>query len=161
MLGYLRTMSAFARVVWGLGFGIFIGLFFGESAGIFELVGTGYIRLLQMTVIPYVLVSLVGGLGRLNLDVAKRAGICAGALILMLWGVTLLSMLFLPLAYPDWVTSTFFSASLLQQAEPFDPLTLYVPSNPFYAHRRDGGAPGIDRTTCGGEGRSRGAGSAA
>ncbi|MDH3971017.1 MAG: transporter substrate-binding domain-containing protein, partial [Gammaproteobacteria bacterium] len=35
--------------------------------------------------------------------------------------------------YPNWTTASLFSTSLLESAKPFDPLTLYIPSNPFYS----------------------------
>ena len=57
--------SPFQRVVLGLGLGVLVGLFVGEPAGALSLVGDGYVRLLQMTVLPYVLVSLTAGLGSL------------------------------------------------------------------------------------------------
>lgn len=133
ILNYLRSTSAFARVLWGLALGILTGLFFGETVAFMELIGTGYIRLLQMTVLPYVLVSLLGGLGRLNVATAKTVGIRGAALTVTLWLITLLSVLFLPWVYPDWRTSTYFSPSLLQPPQTFDPLMLYLPSNPFYA----------------------------
>ena len=130
---WLTSMSSFTRVILGLGLGIFTGLFFGELAGSLEIFGEAYIRLLQMTVLPYILVSLIGGLGRLDAGMAKRIGITGGLLILLIWGVTEVSNLFLMLTYPDWTTASLFSTSLLEQAKPFDPLTLYVPSNPFYS----------------------------
>ena len=132
-MNWLLSMSAFNRVIFGLALGIFTGLFFGEAAGNLEIFGEAYIRLLQMTVLPYILVSLVGGLGRLNADIAKRIGLTGGALILLIWGITEVSNLFLAMTYPDWTTASLFSTSLLETAKPFDPLTLYVPSNPFYS----------------------------
>jgi len=126
-------MSAFTRVILGLVLGIFTGLFFGELAGSLNIFGEAYIRLLQMTVLPYIMVSLIGGLGRLDANIAQRIGITGGALILLIWGITEVSNLFLSLTYPDWTTARLFSTSLLEQAKPFDPLTLYVPSNPFYS----------------------------
>ena len=130
---WLTSMSAFTRVILGLLLGVFTGLFFGELAGSLEIFGEAYIRLLQMTVLPYILVSLIGGLGRLNANIAQRIGITGGILILLIWGITEVSNLFLMLTYPDWTTASLFSTSLLEQAKPFDPLTLYVPSNPFYS----------------------------
>jgi Na+/H+-dicarboxylate symporter len=132
-MGWLLNLSAFNRVILGLGLGIFAGLFFGELAGNLEIFGQAYIRLLQMTVIPYIIVSLIGGLGRLDADIAKRIGIAGGLLILLVWGITEVSNLFLALTYPDWTTASLFSTSLLEGAKPFDPLTLYIPSNPFYS----------------------------
>ena len=132
-MNWLLSLSAFNRVMLGLALGIFTGLFFGELAGGLDLFGEAYIRLLQMTVIPYIIVSLIGGLGRLNADIAKRIGIAGGLLILLIWGITEISNLFLALTYPNWTTASLFSTSLLETAKPFDPLTLYIPSNPFYS----------------------------
>ena len=83
----LIPQSAFSRVLWGLGLGIFCGVFFGEPAGKLEIVGQAYIRLLQITVLPYILVSLIVGLGRLDADIARRIGAVGGMLILLIWGV--------------------------------------------------------------------------
>jgi len=132
-MGWLLSLSAFNRVMLGLGLGIFTGLFFGEPAGSLDIFGEAYIRLLQMTVIPYIIVSLIGGLGRLDADIAKRIGIAGGLLVLLIWGITEISNLFLALTYPKWTTASLFSTSLLEAAKPFDPLTLYIPSNPFYS----------------------------
>ncbi len=126
-------MSAFTKVILGLALGVFAGVFFGESVGGLDILGEAYIRLLQMTVLPYIMVSLIGGLGRLDASIAKRIGIAGGALVLLIWGITEVSNLFLSLTYPDWTIAKLFSTSLLEQAKPFDPLTLYVPSNPFYS----------------------------
>jgi Na+/H+-dicarboxylate symporter len=46
-------------VILGLTFGVLTGLFVGERAGVLSFGGDAYIRLLQMTVLPYVVVSLL------------------------------------------------------------------------------------------------------
>ncbi len=132
-LRWLKSLSPFARVNVGLGLGIFVGLFFGEGAGVLEIWGQAYIGLLQMTVLPYIVVSLIGGLGRLNAAIARRIGLMGGGLILLVWGLAQASNVFLSLAYPDWTTASFFSTSLVEPAKPFDVLQLYIPSNPFYS----------------------------
>ena len=105
----LPSISPFMRVVLGLLLGSFAGLFFGEPLGRLEIFGDAYIRLLQMTVIPYVLVSLVGGLGGLDVEMARRIGTRGGGLILFVWATVLLSLVCVPLAYPNWTTASFFS----------------------------------------------------
>ncbi|KPK61226.1 MAG: hypothetical protein AMJ59_01930 [Gammaproteobacteria bacterium SG8_31] len=134
-LGWRRLLpqSAFSKVIWGLGLGIFVGLFFGESAGALKVFGDAYVRLLQMTVVPYVFVSLISGLGRLEADHARRLGAHGGALVLFLWGLALATLVALPLAYPDWQAGAFFSTTLIAEKVPFDPLLLYIPANPFYS----------------------------
>ena len=129
---WFGNISAFQRVILGLALGIVLGVFVGEPTGHLSIIGDIYIRLLQMTVLPYVLVSLVCGLGSLDMQMAKRIGTRGGAMILTLWSVALAALICLPLAYPDWTSAAFFSTSLVTTPEPFDPLALYVPSNPFY-----------------------------
>lgn len=86
-----------------------------------------------MTVLPYILVSLIVGLGGLDAKMARRIGLRGGGMILVLWAVTLATLVCLPLAYPNWTSAAFFSASLVAEPAKFDPLTLYIPSNPFYS----------------------------
>ncbi len=126
-------LTPFQRVIAGLVLGIAVGIFFGEPAGRLDIVGTIYIKLLQMTVIPYIMVSLIGGLGRLDIGMARQIGIRGGALILFLWVLTAFTLLFLPFAYPDWTSASFFSTSMVTEPKHIDFLNLYIPANPFYA----------------------------
>ncbi|MGD1976646.1 MAG: cation:dicarboxylase symporter family transporter, partial [Gammaproteobacteria bacterium] len=81
-LGWRRLLpgSPFSRVVWGLALGILTGVFLGEPAGSLKIFGDAYVRLLQMTVVPYVFVSLISGLGRLGVDHARQLGARGGVL---------------------------------------------------------------------------------
>ena len=125
-------LNLLAQVLLGLALGVLVGLFLGEPASKFGVIGTAYIRLLQMTVLPYILVSTVGGLGRINATMAKKIGRCGGGLVLFLWLTTMVLVLCLPLAYPNWVSAGFFSTHE-QSSESVDLLTLYIPANPFYS----------------------------
>jgi len=101
--------------------------------GFLRPIGDAFIQLLQMTVLPYVTVSLVTGFGRLGsreaLDLARRAG----GFLLLLWGVALAVALAMPLAFPAWQAAAFFSTSLVEEPSAFDLVSLYIPSNPFHA----------------------------
>ncbi len=133
IIDFFKNMSAFKRVVLALILGILTGIFFGEPAGNLRIVGNAYIGLLQMTVLPYVLVSIIGGLGRLDSNMAKNIGSKAALVILFIWLATMASLLLLPLAYPDWEAAGFFSTSLVAESQSFDFLRLYIPSNIFYS----------------------------
>ncbi len=126
-------ITPFQLVILSLVGGILFGILVGEWAGKLEWIGDAYIRLLQMTVLPYILFSLMGGLGRLDMSMARRIGIAGVGLILFLWTTAMLTLLTMPLAYPDWTSASFFSTSLITPPSSFDPLTLYIPSNPFYS----------------------------
>ena len=126
-----KKLSAFQRVIIALILGISTGIFVGEPAGDLEVIGNVYIRLLQMTVLPYVLVSIIGGLGRLDSDMAGRIGMRAVKVILIMWLSVMLTLLLLPLAYPNWQTSGFFSTSMVAEPATFNFIKLYIPSNIF------------------------------
>ncbi len=70
--------SLASKTILGLTAGIAVGLFFGEMAASIGFVGNIYVNLLTMTVLPYIVVSLIGTVGQLTLEQAKllvqRAG---------------------------------------------------------------------------------------
>ena len=59
-------MSFSRKILVGLVLGVAIGLFLGDRAAPFRFLADGFIRLLQMTVLPYVTVSLIAGIGSLD-----------------------------------------------------------------------------------------------
>jgi len=126
-----KKLSPFKRVILALLLGITSGIFIGEPAGNLEVIGNAYIRLLQMTVLPYVLVSIIGGLGRLDSNMAASIGIRAVKVIIIMWLGVMCTLLFLPLAYPNWETAGFFSSSMVTEPAEFNFLNLYIPSNIF------------------------------
>lgn len=119
------------RVMIGLVLGIAAGVFFGEMAHTLKIAGDAFILLLQVTVIPYVVVSLVTALGRLTLDDARKLGLKAGGVLLVLWSIGVVVLLLTPLAFPDWPSASFFSTSQVAEAKPVDFLRLFIPANPF------------------------------
>ena len=124
-------MTLSTKVLAGLGLGILTGIMFGELVSFLGIVGRGFILLLQMTVLPYVAVSLVSGLGSLRPAEARALARNAGVFLLVLWALALAVVLLMPLAFPGWKAASFFSTSLIEEREAFDFLGLYIPSNPF------------------------------
>ena len=124
-----RSLST--QIAIGMASGIALGLFVGERASILEPIADGYIKLLQMMVLPYVTVSIIAGLGALNgaqaLALVRRVGL----VLALLWAAALAMVFLFPLMFPPRVTASFFSSSLLQDRESFDFLSLYIPTNPF------------------------------
>jgi len=126
-------VSLSAKIMLGLVLGIASGLFFGEPMGVLKIVGEVFIRLLQMTVLPYVMVSLIAGLGRLNYQDAKRLGLWGGGLLVLLWTIAFAMVAAMPLAYPHLQSASFFSTNLVETSRQVDFVELYVPSNFFYS----------------------------
>lgn len=116
-----------------MGLGIAIGLFFGESMGALKVVGDVFVRLLQMTVLPYVIVSLIAGLGRLEYHEARRLGVWGGGLLVLLWAMAFGMVAVMPLAFPSLESASFFSTSLVESGRGVDFVELYIPSNFFYS----------------------------
>ena len=116
-----------------LALGILTGIFFGEMVSFLKVIGDAYVRLLQMTVLPYIFVSLVSGLGRLTYRQAGQIAMKAGTVLLILWAIGFATMLLGTLAYPDWKAASFFSTALVESGKSIDFLQLYIPANLFYS----------------------------
>lgn len=126
-------LSVGTQVVLGLVLGLATGLFFGETVGFFKHIGKAFILLLQMTVLPYITLSLITGLGRLTYQQVKQLVLKAGSVLVFSWLLAIVVILIMPLAFPVWKSASFFSTSLVQQPKPIDYLQLFIPGNPFYS----------------------------
>lgn len=126
-------MSFSHRILVGLGLGVASGLFFGELVAPLKVVADGFVKLLQMTVLPYVVVSIIVSLGSLDVDEARRLGLRAGAVLVGLWAAAIGLAFLFPLVFPPGDTASFFNGSLVEAAPAFDFIGLYIPSNPFHS----------------------------
>jgi proton glutamate symport protein len=126
-----RRLSFSKQILIGLFAGAALGLFIGERAGVLQVFADAYIKLLQMTVLPYVTISLITGIGTLRIDEARQLGLRVGAVLIGLWAVAIAAVFLFPLTFPSGETASFFSTTLLEEREPFDLVNLYIPSNPF------------------------------
>jgi Na+/H+-dicarboxylate symporter/ABC-type amino acid transport substrate-binding protein len=126
-----KRFSPTAQITVGIACGIALGLIAGERTARLEAVADAYIKLLQMSVLPYATVSIVGGLGALDVAQARRLGKRVGLAMVLLWAVGFVAVLLFPLMLPPHQNASFFSTTLLIEREPFDFLNLYIPTNPF------------------------------
>jgi Na+/H+-dicarboxylate symporter/ABC-type amino acid transport substrate-binding protein len=130
---YLKNTSLTFRIVSGLLLGILSGLFFGEKVAGLQVIADIWIGLMQMTVLPYVIVSLISGLGQLDAKLARLLAVKGGLLMLLFWGIAFVVITAFPMAFPKYVSASFFSAHAAEAATQFNPIDLYIPSNPFYS----------------------------
>jgi Na+/H+-dicarboxylate symporter/ABC-type amino acid transport substrate-binding protein len=124
-------MSQSNKILLGLVLGVATGLFLGERATVFKWAADGFVKLLQMTVLPYVTISIISSLGSLSYEEAKTLGLRAGAVLLVLWAIALGFSFLFPLVFPNVESANFFSTTLIEQRPPFNFVDLYIPSNPF------------------------------
>ncbi len=125
------TLSS--KILVGLVLGVATGLFLGDHAAPFRILADGFIRLLQMTVLPYVTVSLIAGIGGLDVTTARRLFLRVGALTLVLWALSLGAVFLMPLAFPELQSASFFSTTIVEERAPVDFVSIYIPSNPFHS----------------------------
>ena len=125
-------MSLSAKIFLGLGLGIAAGIFLGEITAPLKIVGAGFVQLLQMAVLPYIIIALMSGLGKLKYAEAVRLSLRVGSLLLLIWALTFAVAYVLPLSFPDSQSASFFSTTLIEPPEPFNFLE-FIPSNPFYS----------------------------
>jgi Na+/H+-dicarboxylate symporter len=133
LVKYLKNTSLTFRIISGLVLGTLTGLFFGEEAAGLQVIADVWIGLMQMTVLPYVMVSLISGLGQLDSALARQLAVRGGLLMLVFWGIALLVITVMPMAFPQFLSAAFFSAPANEAASTFNPVDLYIPSNPFHS----------------------------
>ncbi|WP_198246610.1 cation:dicarboxylate symporter family transporter [methane-oxidizing endosymbiont of Gigantopelta aegis] len=126
-----RTLNFTYYIIGSLLLGIGVGFWMGESAGKLQILGDIYVGLLQMTVVPYILFSLIANIGRLSYleaTVLMRQGVLVLAVLwliggLMVWGMSV--------TLPDIEQGAFFSSLLVSEPVQVDFLTLFIPANLF------------------------------
>ena len=126
-----RRLSLTSLIWIGLFAGLALGLFIGEYAARLKVVGDIYVGLLQMTVLPYIVVSLITNIGRMSFTEARVLAGKGLIVILCLWGIGAAAVFILGLAFPTFSTGAFFSTSLIEPPKQIDFMSLFVPSNPF------------------------------
>jgi Na+/H+-dicarboxylate symporter len=122
-------------ILTGLVLGVLFGLFVGEPAGRLAIVGQAYVGLLQMSILPYMIVSLMAGIGHLTYAKARSLAVTGGVVLIASWALAFLVVLVMPLAFPEHEASSFYSPSLVQTPE-VDFIDLYIPKNPISSMAR-------------------------
>jgi len=126
-----KRLSLSTSIFIGMGLGIACGIFFGEYCHFLNLVGGIFIGLLQMSILPYIMVALIVGIGSLTIDKAKLLGAKGGIWLMLIWVIGFVVILAMPLAFPALKTASFFSNSLVEAPEQFNIVGMFIPSNPF------------------------------
>jgi Na+/H+-dicarboxylate symporter len=131
MPSWLSRISLSTRILAGLALGVLTGLFFGEAAAVLQPIADIYIRLMQMTVLPYLLMALIIGFGQLEAGEARQLAVRGGVLLLVTLGLTFAVIAAMPAAFPSVQSASFFSHSLVEPKQPFSIADVYFTANPF------------------------------
>ncbi len=127
----MKKLSLSTKVLIGVILGIILGLLFGDHVGWLSIPGDIFIGLLQMTVLPYIMFSLIVNIGRLSMDTGKKIVKNGLIFLALLLSLGILYLFILPLAFPQWGSGSFYSSDFVQESPPFDFVKLYIPANPF------------------------------
>ena len=130
-----KGISLSTQILIGLIIGLLTGLFFGDKASVLAIVGKAYIGLIQMSILPYMVVSLMFGIGSLSYAKAGKLAITGGFVLVASWFLAFAIVFLMPLAFPAIKGGSFFSSSLVEVAE-VDFIDLYIPVNPFSSMAR-------------------------
>lgn len=131
-----RRLSQISLSSWifiGLGLGVLVGLFFGELCSPLGFVGKVFIMLLQMGVYPYMVVTLILGVGSLSPTDAKLMAGKGSLMLVLFWVIGLVVIFLFTYAFPVTQTSSFFTASESQAVKAVNLLGYYIPANIFKA----------------------------
>ncbi len=117
----------------GLLLGLICGVFFGEYCAGLELIGNAYVGLLQMTVLPYLVLSLVAQMGRLDVDRARKLGFTALAVLLVLWLIAGFLIVCVSAILPPVQGASFYSPVAEAGDGGLDLLSRLIPTNVFHS----------------------------
>jgi proton glutamate symport protein len=123
------------KILLGAIFGIAFGLLIGERAAFLQPVGDAYGAMLQIPVYPYLICSLMYGLGRLTSTTARQLLGAIWMPFLFLWILTLGTIWALAHAIPPTPPPLSLTASQLHGG--IGVMELLIPSNPFAALRKN------------------------
>lgn len=110
--------------------GLATGMLVGQPCEVLQPVGKAYVMLLQSVVYPYLISSLLHGLGRLSPKVALRLLRKSWPFYLAAWGGTFGAIYLLSLAFPSALPPIVVDAAQPARAAP-DFLQLVLPGNIF------------------------------
>ena len=127
-------LSSSEKIYLGLFLGVACGLLFGEMVEWLQVIGNIFIRLLQITVIPYISLALITGIGGLTYKEVMSHAAKGGGIFLLTSTITLVIVLLMPLSFPEWLSSSFFSVQQLKEPPAVDFLRLFIPSNPVHSY---------------------------
>ena len=65
------------------------------------------------------------------MDQAKRLALRGGLMLLMIWVVMIVIVYVMPMAFPEFISASFFSSSLVEPSTEFSLAEIYFTANPF------------------------------
>ncbi|MEI6056251.1 MAG: cation:dicarboxylase symporter family transporter [Lentisphaerota bacterium] len=133
VISFYMKLSLSKRIYIATAMGLLVGIFFGDLCATLEPLNIMFIRVFQITIIPYMFFSILQSIGSLNNESAKLIGKRGGIVLLVLWGISILYALGLQLSLPDIQRAKFFRPEESAVKSSLDLFDLFIPTNPFHS----------------------------
>jgi len=124
-----NTSKLAIRVLIASLFGILTGLIIGDYAGYLEFLGKAYVQLLAMCVYPYLVASLLHGLGKMDSRTARLMLKRGWFVFVLAWIVVLAAMMLLSLVFPKPSAPVSIVTDSAKGSVDF--VSIFVPGNLF------------------------------
>ncbi len=124
-------LSFAAQIFASLIAGTACGLFFGEKAQILAPIGDIFIKLIQITIIPSIVIFIITGVGSINQSDAKEFLKKVALIMLLMCFLGIIVFFFMQFAFPSVPNNSFFSTAQGSTFGGVDLIELFIPSNPF------------------------------
>ena len=110
--------------------GVVAGVFFGDHCALLRPIGTAYVNLMEVVVFPYIICSLLHGLGRLSPNTAWLLFRRGWLFFVLVWVITFLVIFLMSLSIPPAAGPSVVDMTVPRDGP--DLLTLLIPANPFF-----------------------------
>jgi proton glutamate symport protein len=121
------------QIISAMFIGLLLGYFYSINYSMIDNTANAFVTSLQMTVLPYIILSLIVGLGGLTPSKAKNISKQSVFIILMMILIVLFFIFSTPLAFPDWQNAEFYSANTIKVVPELSLVDLFISANPFNA----------------------------
>jgi len=129
----MKIPSSNQQILIGILAGAACGLFLGEKASIFEPFAMAFIKIMQISVLPFLVASIISGVSNLKVSEAGKIALKGGIVVISFWIVSIVAILLIARSFPQMHTGSFFSTRFLEDQKPIDFMEILIPYNPFHS----------------------------
>lgn len=129
----IAKVSLSVRIILAMVIGLIIGSLTSTVYVGVDALANAFVMLLQMTALPYIALSLIVGIGSLSPTKVRNTLKISLVILMTLLAVVLTFILLAPIAFPNWQSADFYSLNTISTTPEFDFISLFIPTNPFYA----------------------------
>ena len=131
MLKFRLSLSK--QIIVAIVLGLAAGFFFGDGCAMLAPFATAYINIMQVMVIPYMVISLVAGIGSLTNEQLRSIGIKGAALMVAFLALVTAFVFALQFSFVSLHNVAVFSTPQISSLQNDNIIDMFFPTNPFYA----------------------------